>query len=559
MRKFVAVLITGLLAGAAVACTNGASSETPPTSTPPSTRTVAPGLQNTPDPQTGGEPQQGGTFTLLWSDPPSLDPALITDTTSASLAVEIFSGLVSLDADMQIVPELAESWDVEGDGTIYQFRLRNDLVFSNGDPVTASDFKWSMERAAHPDTGSPVADIYLGDIVGMQEIFNGDGSVTEASGIEVIDEHTLRITIDSPKAYFLAKLTSPTAFVLNRENVESGGDNWADNAVSTGPFRLEEYRIGQSIVLERNDNYWGQKAHLDSVVYNLSGGVAMAMYENDEIDVTGVSLADRDRVQDPSDPLNQHVVSAPPQFSVSYIGFHMDQPPFDDPRFRQALNHAANKELIADRVFFNLARPAYSILPPGFPGYSEDIQGLTYDPGLAQQLLSESSYADPASRPRIVLTVPGTGGSPAVDISAIVDLWQTELGVTVEIQQVEWATYLQDLHSGRLQAWGGLGWQADYPDPQDFIDVLFHSESAGNNGAYSNQQVDDLVEQARVEQDASRRMELYNEAEQIIVNDAAWLPLWFDTEAIALVKPHVKNYRFPPITVPKMKDVYIQQ
>jgi oligopeptide transport system substrate-binding protein len=250
-------------------------------------------------------------------------------------------------------------------------------------------------------------------------------------------------------------------------------------------------------------------------------------------------------------------VNIPPGFSISYVGFNTSKPPFDDPRFRQALNLAVDKELIAESVYAGLVRPANGILPPDFPGYTGDIVSLTYDPDKARQLLQESDYADAGSRPRIVITIPGTGGSPSLDVEIIADMWRTELGVEAEIQQVEWATYLQDLNRERLQAFGGLGWEADYPDPQDFLDILFHSESPGNHGEYSNPEVDRLVEQARTEADPQLRQDLYQQAEQLIISDAAWLPLWFDTEGKGLIKPYVQNYRYTPIIVPKLGDVYL--
>ena len=325
------------------------------------------------------------------------------------------------------------------------------------------------------------------------------------------------------------------------------------------PFILSEYRIGEVLVIRRNDNYWGGKAKLDGVEFNLAGGVAMAMYENDEIDITGVGLADLERVRDVNDPLNNDLVSVPPSFTVSYIGFNVNEPPFDDLKFRLALNYAVDKQLIASQVYSGLVKPAYGILPPNFPGFSLDISGIGYDPDKAVQLLSESKYADASTRPPIIVTVPGTGGSPSLDMEVVSDMWDRILGVQVEIQQVEWATYLQDLHRRRLQVWGGSGWQADYPDPQDFIDILFHSDSTNNHGNYTNQEADTLLEEARTEQDVYKRISLYNQAEQLIIDDAPWLPMWFDQEGLALIKPWVKGFNFTPMIVPKMKDVYIDK
>ncbi len=570
MRRVFFGMALGLALITAVACSGGSDSDSAAdssaqaTSTPPAARAtqpaIAPGLQTTP--VSGGSdsgPKTGGIFNTLWSDPPTLDPHLVTDGTSYGIVIEVFSGLVRLGNDpiSPFEPDLAESWTVSNDGTVYEFKLRPDIKFSNGDPVTAQDFKWSFERAAHPDTASTVAEEFLGDIVGVHDIV--EGNATTAEGIEVIDERTLRLTIDAPKAYFIAKLTYPTAFVLNQNNVESMGRDWVDDPVSTGPFTLKEYRIGQRIRLARNDNYWDRKAYLDEVVFNLAGGVAMAMYENDEIDITGVGLADLERVQDPTEELNKDLVEVPPDFAVSYVGFNINEAPFDDVYFRQALNHAVDKQLIADQVFSNLVKPAYAIIPPGFPGYSPDIQGLEFDADLAKDLLAQSKYADPESRPRIVLTIPGTGGSPGLTTEVVADMWRQTLGIEIEIQQVEWATYIQDLHRGRLQAWSGLSWQADYPDPQTFIDVLFRSSSAINYGGYANHDVDEYVLAAQTEQDATKRVQYYNDAEQIIVAEAAWLPLWWGVDSKALIKPWVNDYQFSSLTVAKFKDVWLDE
>ncbi len=497
----------------------------------------------------------GGVFKRLWADPPTLDPHLTGDTTSAGVVVEIFSGLVALNTDLELVPDLAESWAIDDTGTVYTFKLRDNLTFHNGKRVTAEDVKWSLERAASPKLASHLADTYLNDIIGAQSYIDGNAGSIE--GVQVIDDRTLQISIDAPKAYFLAKMSYPTAYVLDRDTVESGGRNWwVSNAVGTGPFRLKEYRIGERIVLERFDGYYRDpRPDVDAINMNLAGGQAMAMYENDEIDVTGVGMFDIERILDPNEPLNKDLVVAPPGFSVSYVGMNTSIAPFDDSNFRRALNHAIDKELIADEVLAELVKPAYSILPPGFPGYSTDIQGLHFDPDMAREFLAKSQYADPDSRPRIVITVPGTGGTIGLDLEVIIEMWKQELGVEVEIQQVEWATYLEDLDARKFQAYAGLGWSADYPDPQDFLDILFHSDSGMNHGSYSNADVDNLLEQARVVQDPIKRVELYNQAEQLIVDDAAWVPTWFTGEQYALVKPSVKGYRLTPMIVPKLQEI----
>ena len=499
------------------------------------------------------EERTGGVLRRLWSDPPTLDPHLSGDTTSAGVVVEIYSGLVALNTELQLVPDIAERWEISEDGKTYTFYIRENARFQDGKPITASDFKWSLERAASPETASPVADTYLSDIIGVDDVLEGE--TTDIAGVRVIDDRTLQIEIDAPKAYFLAKMTYPTAYVLDRENVEAGGDSWTDAPNGSGPFRLAEYRVGESIVLERNENFYLEPPYLDSVIMNLAGGQAMAMYENDEIDITGVGLFELERVLDPAEPLNKELVIAPPSFTTFYIGFNAEEPPFDDPKFRQALTHAVDKDLIANEVLSTLVTPAFGVLPPGFPGYNADLVGLEYDPELARQLLSESKYADAETRPRIVVTMPGTGGSIGLDMEVVIEMWRQELGVEVEIQQVEWATYLQDLNANRFQAFGGSGWQADYPDPQDFLDILFHTDSKQNHFSYSNPELDAILEQARTEPDVERRVEMYHQAEDLIVQDAPILPLWYRGEQYVLIKDHIEDYRLTPMTVPKLRHV----
>jgi len=525
----------------------------PPTPTP--TREPTP----TPAPATRiraeeGPPRPGGVFRRLWQDPPTLDPHLTTDTTSAGVVLEVFSGLVTISTDLTLEPDLAERWEVSPDGRTYTFTLRPNARFQDGRPVTAEDVRASLERATDPNLGSPVADVYLGDIVGVREKL--EGRANRIAGLEVVDNRTLRITIDRPRAYFLAKLTYPTAFVVDPAQV-TRSPRWTERPNATGPFVLREYRIGERLVLERNPHYYRGPAYLDRVEFILTGGNALAMYENDEIDIVGVPLPELDRVLDPKDPLNRDLHIAPPEFALSYIGLNVNQPPFDDPKVRQALTHAIDKETIAREVLSGLAVPAYGILPPGFPGHNSDLQGLRYDPDRAKQLLAESRYA--GNLPRIVMTVPGTGGRVGLDLEVILNMWKRTLGVEVEVQQVEWATFLQDLNQRRLQAFGGLGWQADYPDPHNFLEVLFHSRSSQNHTGYSNPEVDRLLEEAGQEMNFDRRVALYRQAEGIVVGEAPVIPLWFPGQRYVLIKPWVKGYKLTPLLVPRLREVWIQR
>lgn len=496
------------------------------------------------------ESASGGTLQLFGSSPSSLDPANCVDSTAASYIVEIFSGLVTLDSDLEVVPDIAESWNVSPDGMIYTFNLRDGVRFHDGRKVTAGDFKYSIERAADPGTGSRVAEAYIGDIVGVTEKLSGIAD--EVQGVRVIDDRTLEVTIDAPKSCFLSKLTHPVAYVVDENNVETGGDWWREPN-GTGPFKLEEWDSGYQIVLERNDNYYRGEARLEGVIFRLQGNAMMA-YENGGVDIVGVGAANIDRVLDPDNALNAELVSGN-ELSLYYIGFNINEAPFDDPKVRQALCHAVDKEKIVDILYRDTVSVAYGVLPEGMPGYSEELSGLEFNVPKAQQLLAESGYR--YNMPPIVLSVSGDcTGVSAADV-AIAYMWRENLGIEVSIEAVDFTTLLTEARNGELQAFS-VGWIADYPDPENFLDLIFHCGSVENYTGYCDSAVDELLDEARITPDVDTRMELYNSAEQSIVSDAPCFPLWFGRNYY-LVKPYVKGFNPAPTTISYLKDIWIER
>jgi len=492
-----------------------------------------------------------GTLTLFDVGPLTLDPAVARSSTSLTYIVEIFSGLVSFDPELNLTPDIAKSWEISSDGKTYTFHLRDGVKFHNGKEVTASDFKYSIERACDPSTGSQTAETYLGDILGAKERLSGEAE--EIRGIKVIDNHTLEITIDAPKEYFLSKLAHPAAFVVDQANVESG-TYWWQNPNGTGPFQLKEWQEDDFIILERNSLYYLEPPEIEHVVYLLWGGVPMRMYERGEIDVTNVYLGDIERVLDPANPLNEELTITP-ELSLFFIGFNSAKPPFDDAKVRQAFCHAIDRDKIIRLVLKDLVSKADGILPPGMPGYNEDIQGLAFDPESAKRLLAESEYGNASNLPPITVTSSGRLSVSNVE-AALVDMWRRNLEVEVEIKLLEPERYPYLIMQEKDELFV-LGWGADYPDPQNFLDVLFHSGTKDNIGEYSNSEVDALLKEARVEKDVTARMNLYQQAEQMIVNDAACLPIYFDV-SYTLVKPYIENLPLTPLWIPRLRYVSIE-
>lgn len=473
----------------------------------------------------------------------SLDPA-VSRFGPADIVGAIFSGLVKLDTNLDLVPEIAENWTISDDGTIYTFTLKSDVRFHDGTEVTAADFKYSWERALDPDLHSPVALTYLGDIVGAKDV--AEGVTGELFGVEVLDDRTLRVTIEAPYPYFLSKLVYPTAYVLDRSNVESG-ENWTDAPNGTGPFKMKVWNKDELLILERNEDWYGGTPALAHSVYLIFGGRPFQMYENGEIDIVGLGSYQIDRARDPSSTIHDQLREGT-EFCTTYLGFNVTQPPFDDPKVRQALGLALELDKQVEVSRRGLVERAAGILPPGMPGHNEGLAPFTFDAEAAGQLLDESSYGGAENLP-VIRSYASSG--------AIHWAWREHLGLEVESVGIfEFSDRLNRMDNLELGVFIA-GWCADYPDPQNFLDVLFHSESESNNFAYSNPDLDALLEEAAVEQDTARRTELYHQAEQMILDDWVVVPLWHNRE-YSLIQTYVKGYEVTPIGVQQLQNLSIE-
>jgi ABC-type oligopeptide transport system substrate-binding subunit len=366
--------------------------------------------------------------------------------------------------------------------------------------------------------------------------------------LQVIDERTLSLTIDRPKNYFLSKLAHPTSFIVDQQAVERGGPTWTENPNGSGPFALERWDRNQIIILQRNVNFYRELARLDRVTFLLGAAAnnPLVLYEEGEIDITGVSSFALDRIRDESNPLSQELRRVP-QLSLSYIGMNVNEPPFDDPAVRQAFALMLDRDKIAEISLNGSAVPAWGILPPGMPGYNPDLPTIEPDPERVRGLLAESRYGSGENLPPIV----AYGGGWTATLREVA---ADEYGIEIEVRAYEnFGAYLSALDSEDLPMFG-LAWIADYPDPENFLDLLFRGGSGENYTDYANPRVDALLDEAAAESDEERRWELYQEAELLIVQDAPIIPITHDVE-YTLVKPYVRGLEITPLGILDLSTV----
>lgn len=485
------------------------------------------------------------TLVLMGDEPfpEDLDPARMTDS-AAHYVGHIYSGLVRLSPDLQIEPDLAEAWSISPDGTVYTFTLRSGLVFQSGRELTSEDIKYSWERAADPQTDSTTAATYLGDILGVKQKL--DGGAGEIAGIKIIDERTIAVTLDGSKPYFLAKLTYPTSFIVNQENIEANPDNWMYEPDASGPYGLQEYREDEALIFLRNENYHTPPT-VKHVVYLLyRAGNPISYYKAGDIDITGISNLDAKNIMDNVDnQLNDELLSTT-SMCTTYLHLNNNRPPMDDLKVRQALALSVDKAQINELFDEDLSMVANSILPPAMPGFSINATTQTYDPYAAKQAMDDSGYA--GYIPPIVINTPGYSDEDSLYINALIDMWLEALGVDISVEYVNPQHMMEELRNadGHIAV---IGWCADYPDPENFLDILFHSDSLFNSSNYSNPDIDKLLEQAREELDPDIRLALYQEIEARLLEDYAVIPISHDV-TYKLVNPRIKGFQITPLGAP---------
>ena len=481
-------------------------------------------------PPTGGE-----VFRYrLAADPPTLDPALSTDTTSGVVVLNLFDGLVRLDPEtLEVEPAIASGWKVADDGLTYTFHLRPDARFHHGRPITSLDFIRSFERVLDPRTRSPRRWV-LEPIEGTRDF--AEGLADSIAGLHALDPHTLQIRIERPFAPFLAQLCMEAASAVPTEIAERLGPDFSSQPVGSGPFRFNRWQHDVSVTIEAFGGYYDGVPELGTVRFEIipDVNVALQKYEAGELDL--LDQLPEGRLEDLRSRRPDEV-KVWPTLTVYYYGFNHERPPFaNNLELRQAVNHAIDRERIARVLREGKALPARGILPPGIAGHNAGIEGYAFDPDRARELLAESGYPEGQGLPVIDLWY--NTNERHERIAQVVQSMLSDIGVRTRLRHMDWGSYLEACERGEPLLFR-MGWVADYPDADNFLYTLLHASQAGapgNFSRFSHPVLDQLLDEARRATDPAHRRTLYMRADSLATAEAAWATIFYDS-AEMLIRP----------------------
>ncbi|WP_161569153.1 ABC transporter substrate-binding protein [Candidatus Oscillochloris fontis] len=502
------------------------------TSAATSEATVEATVEATTEPtEVATEPVMGGTVTrAITAEPTSLDPHAAPGSGQNIILPYIFETLIFRDMDNTYKPYLAKSWEISEDGLSVTFVLRDDVIFHDRTPLNAEAVVFTFNRFKDAKTSA------------------GEG-LAMMTGVEAVDEYTVRFTFSAPSAVFFSTLVTPYASIVSPTAVAAAGDAFGQQPVGTGPFKLAEWQQGTAVVLERNSDYaWAPETisnagapYIDNVVFKVIPDAAtqLAALQAGEVDLIFVNspnhiskLKEDSSVQMIETQMN----------SMIYLGFNLAKTPLDDVKVRQALSHAINKDEIQMAALNGMGEVAFAPMAPTLPGFDPSLKDLElgYDPAKATELLTEAGFApgpdgtmtkDDQPLNFVLLTF---ARAPNEDVATLIQNQLKAIGVNVEIQQFDTATAAKAATEGQFHL---ILWRYDRNDA-DVLNVNLHSDRIGssNRFGYSNPAVDALLDQAAQELDEVKRAALYVEAQKLIMPDAPWQPLYIPVDVLAISK-----------------------
>lgn len=465
----------------------------------------------------------------------SVDPSEVADENNVQLANLLYSGLVALDSQYRVVPAAAARYTISPDRRAYTFYLRKNLRFSNGDAVTAQDFRYSITRSLNPALKSPSAPTYLLNIKGAESYLTGKAKAV--SGIEVLGTRTLRITARWPVPYFLMELTYPTSFVLDAKRIQKLGrvDNtlWYSDPIGCGPYRLKSWVPNTKMVLVPNKFYWGVRPAFKQIVISFSPLPPSDVYQYVTHNLDIVALQSSDLAGPPQAGMFEAQMLA-----IDGIYMNMRSKPFNNRHMRLALTLALDRARIVPSTMGDGVTFFPGYVPPGEAGYYPTLHPLPYDAARARTELRLAGYSATKKPPAIALSY-ADDPSLARLVMAVAQAWHKNLGLTVDTQALTLNTLEARVQSNSLPLYL-LGWTADYPDPHDWLSHQWRSDALDNEVHYRSTKFDRLVETADVTWDPAKRMQAYNSAQDVLTADAAWIPLYIP-HRLGYIRPGINN------------------
>ena len=534
MKKKAALLMVSAMAFSAVAvgCGGGGSASE---STPASAAEGGEAAEGGDSAEAPAATSSGQELSVqVGPSPETIDPALNSAVDGANMIIHAFEGLLKMDKDNNIVPGLAESYETSEDGLTWTFHLRPDLKWSDGTPLTANDFVYSWKRLVDPNTAAPYGSI-INVVKGFDEAAGGD---VDALGVSAPDDQTFVVELSAPCTY-MDKLAAFAACVpVQQATIEANGDAWTiDPAtyVTDGPYMMTEYTDGDKIVFEKNPYYWdAENITFDKITWNLieDMNAAYTAYQNGDVQM--IKSVPTEEIPSLRDNPEFHV---DPNLGTYYLSLNINREPFNDPKVREALSLAIDRDYVANTIMQGTYSPAFNMVGPGVsdaePGssfadttiekYGKHFGSTSYEDDLAKakELLAEAGYPNGEGFPQISYMTNDQGYHKSV-AEYLQQAWG-ELGITMTIDVQEWKTVTADRRSGNYDA-ARNGWVFDYDDPSNMLE-LFESTNGNNDGKYNNPEYDALVDQARTAATKEEHYDLLHQAEQMMLTDAACIPV----------------------------------
>ncbi|PKR78506.1 ABC transporter substrate-binding protein [Halalkalibacillus sediminis] len=494
-------------------------------------------------------------------DSESLDPSSTTDGESSRVTKQIYESLLEFeDESFDLKAGLANDWSVNDDGTVYTFQLEEGVTFHDGTDFNADAVKTNFERWSDPEHEYAFTeDNYVYSMYGtMFGGFKGDeGHVIEE--INVKGDYEIEFVLNRPLGYFLQNMAMSYFAITSPAALEEHGASINENPVGTGPFKFESWSRDDSIVLNAFEDYRvdGQPK-LDQVIFQVipDNSARLTALRSGDIDVMDGLNPDDAQIIEEEEGFDLYVRKAN---NFGYLGLNTEKEPLDNKQVRQAINHAVDRQAIADALYAGYAQPAKNPLPPNYLGYNDEVEGYEYDPEKAKELLEEAGYGDGVEIELWTMPVARPYMPDPETVAEIIQNNLSDVGITAEIVREEWAPYLEKTAAGEQEMFM-LGWSGTNGDPDYFLSALLHGDNAGssNRTFYQNDEVDQLLDEAKVSVDQDERADLYMQAQELISEDSPMVTL-VHSEPVLAASSDVVNYVPHPSTSESLAEVELDR